>query len=143
MKSCGRRKISGTQLGLLFTNINSSITSDKCTRPTRLIVIFLARGIQFSPAKIIKFQRTLGSSNRAPLSVSGDLLKCCGGGKRIALMRQYLSLSFKLYDHHPTHGIFSASRSNFCCFIKVNNLVLGRQKCDGESLSFLIVSIKS
>ena len=31
-------------------------------------------------------------------------------------------------------ALFSASRSNFCCFIKVNNLVLGRQKCRGVSI---------
>lgn len=138
MKSCGRRKYQGLNSGLLFTNINSSITSDKCTRPTRLIVIFLARGIQFSPGIIMKFQRTLGCwpRNRAPLSVSGDLLKCCGGGKRIDLMR-YLSLFYNfmiIFLLTLSPALFSASRSSFCCFIKVNNLVLGRQKYRGVSV---------
>ena len=41
---------------------------------------------------------------------------------------RYLKLFWTLWSSSYFVALFSASRSYFCCFIKVNNLVLGRQK---------------
>lgn len=57
-------------------------------------------------------------------------------GRKEDRFNEIFEFILQLYDHLPTlsPALFSASRSSFCCFIKVNKLVLGRQKCRGVSV---------